>query len=96
MEIQAHYQQTVNVLNRSWKYGYFKISKHSVLKYWYISVFPPLFLEYAYKDWIFESFQELLCWVISNIGAQVSISVRLGWVISEYRPVRKESGGTGR
>ena len=57
METHTHYQQTINVLNRSQKYGYFKISKHSVLKYWYICVFPLLFLEYDYKDWILESFQ---------------------------------------
>lgn len=73
METQTHYQQTINILNRSQKYGYFKISKHSVLKYWYISVFPLLFLEYDYKDWIFESFQEILCWVTSNKGTQISI-----------------------
>lgn len=73
METQTHYQQTINVLNRSQKYGYFKISKHSVLQCWYISVFPLLFLEYDYKDWIFESFQEILCWVTSNKGTQISI-----------------------
>lgn len=73
METQTHYQQTINILNRNRNMGILKISKHSVLKYWYISVFPLLFLEYDYKDWIFESFQEILCWVTSNKGTQISI-----------------------